>query len=93
MGDVVDLEFQYTTKSSRNDPVNGITNKVDIFVDGISPYSIREACVIPSAALSADSLDPLYTGNFRRVGSAGDPTEGNRFMRLGSTPLVSFPLS
>ena len=91
VGDVVDLEFQYTTKSSRNDPVNGITNKVDIFVDGISPYSIREACVIPSAALSADSLDPLYTGNFRRVGSAGDPTEGNRFMRLGSTPLVSFP--
>ena len=81
VGDVVDLEFQYTTKSSRNDPVNGITNKVDIFVDGISPYSIREACVIPSAALSADSLDPLYTGNFRRVGSAGDPTEGNRFMR------------
>jgi len=93
VGSVVDLEFQYTTKSSRNDPVNGITNKVDIFVDGIAPYSVREASVITSAVLSSDSTDPLYTGNFRRVGSAGEPTVGNRFMRLGSTPLVSFPSS
>lgn len=94
VGDVVDVEFQYTTKSSRNDPINGITNKIDIFVDGISPYSIREACVIPSALLvgpPGDPTDPLYTERFRRVGSAGEPTDGNRFMRLGSTPIVSFP--
>ena len=93
VGDVVDLEFQYTTKSSRNDPINGVTNKVDIFVDGISPYLIREACVVSSAKLSNSTASPLYTGNFRRVGSAGTPTVDNRFMRLASTPVVSFPSS
>ena len=35
-GDVVDLGS--STPPPRNDPVNGITNKVDIFVDGIAPY-------------------------------------------------------
>ena len=93
VGSVVDLEFQYTTKSSRNDPINGITNKVDIFVDGISPYLIREASVVAADTLSASTTSPLYTGNFRRVGSAGTPTVGNRFMRLASTPVVSFPSS
>lgn len=28
-GSIVDVEFEYTTRSSRNDPVNGITNKVE----------------------------------------------------------------
>jgi len=90
-GDIVDLEFQYTTRSSRNDPINGITNKVDIFVDGINPYTVTEQTVVTSAALSSTSSDALYTGNFERVGDPGLPTAGNRFMRLGNTPLVSFP--
>lgn len=90
-GDVVDLEFQYTTRSSRNDPVNGITNKVDVFVDGVDPVSIKEATVVAAATLSSTTSNPLYTGNFDRIGSAGSPTAGNRFMRLGSVPIVSFP--
>lgn len=91
VGDVVDLEFQYTPRSSRNDPPNGITNKVDAFVDGVDPVSITEATVVTATALSATSSNALYTGKFRRVGSSGSPTAGNRFMRLGSTPVVSFP--
>lgn len=90
-GDVVDLEFQYTTKSSRNDPLNGVTNKVDIFTDGIDPFSVTEASVVPATTLSASSASPLYYQNFERVGSAGAPVAGNRFMRLGSVPIVSFP--
>lgn len=91
VGDIVDLEFQYTTRSSRNDPVNGVTNKVDIFVDGVNPYAITEQTVVSADTLSSLSTSPLYTGNFVRVGSPGAPTAGNRFMRLGSTPIVSFP--
>lgn len=90
-GDVVDLEFQYTTQSSRNDPVNGITNKVDIFCDGIAPYTVVERSVVPATALSASVSSPLYTGKFVRVGSAGAPTAGNRFSRLGNVPVVNFP--
>lgn len=90
-GAIVDLEFQYVTRSSRNDPVNGITNKVDVFVDGINPVSVTEKTVITSAALSSNSADDYWTGRFERVGSAGNPSAGNRFMRLGSVPVVTFP--
>lgn len=92
-GNIVDLEFQYTTRSSRNDPLNGVTNKVDVFVDGVNPYAITEQSVISSTTLSSTSTNPLYTGKFERVGSGGTPVATNRFMRLGSTPVVSFPSS
>lgn len=88
---IVDLEFQYTTRCSRNDPLNGITNKVDVFVDGVNPYAVTEQSVVSSTVLSATTTSPFYTGNFQRVGSGGTPVAGNRFTRLGSTPIVSFP--
>jgi uncharacterized phage protein gp47/JayE len=90
-GDIVDFEFQYTTRSSRNDPVNSITNKVDVFVDGVDPVNVQEATVVSSSVLTATTSALLYTGKFQRIGSSGSPTAGNRFMRLGSTPVVSFP--
>jgi hypothetical protein len=71
--------------------LSGITNKVDIFVDGVTPFAITEQTVVSSAVLSSSSADMLYTGNFERVGSPGSPTAANRFMRLGSVPIVSFP--
>lgn len=92
IGDIVDLEFEYTTRSSRNDPIDGITNKVDIYVNGSDPYTITERTVINSSVtLSGTSTEQLYAGNFARVGGAGTPTAGNRFTRLGSTPVISFP--
>lgn len=91
-GDIVDLEFQYVTNSSRNNPLNGITNKVDIFTDGVNPISVTEAMVVSTDVLTTTSSSPLYTGNFVRVGpDAGSPTAGNRFMGLGSVPVISFP--
>lgn len=89
--EVIDLEFEYTTRSSRNDPVKGITNKVDIFVNGSDPYTVTERTKIAATALTNDINDQLYAGNFARVGSEGNPANGNRFTRLGSTPVVSFP--
>lgn len=91
VGDIVDVEFEYTTKSSRNDPLNGITNKVDVFVNGADPYTITERTVVAATTLSATTTAELYTGNFARVGSTGTPSATNRFMRLGSVPILSFP--
>lgn len=91
VGDVVDVEFEYVTTSSRNDPSNGITNKIDVFVNGTDPYTITERTIIRSTTLSSTPSNELYTGKFRRVGSPGSPSASNRFMRLGSTPVVSFP--
>jgi len=91
VGDVVDLEFEYTTRSSRNDPSRGVTNKVDVFVNGADPYTVTERTVITATTLSSTSTNQLFAGNFVRVGTTGNPTAGNRFTRLGSTPVISFP--
>lgn len=98
-GDVVDLEFEYTTRSSRNEPVNGITNKIDLFVNGADPYTVTERTKISATTtLSTDADSRLYIGNFARVGTPGNPGDGedgayttHRFTRLGSTPVWSFP--
>ena len=90
-GDIVDVEFEYTTKSSRNVPASGILNKVDIFVDGMDPYNVSEKSVVSNTLFSTTPTDPLYTGNFTRVGLGTAPTSTNRFMRLGSVPIVAFP--
>jgi hypothetical protein len=91
--DVIDVEFEYTTQSSRNDPLNGITNKVDMFVNGVDPVTVTERTVVSAQNLSTSPASSFYTGNFARVGSSGAPSSSNRFMRLGSTPIVSFPSS
>lgn len=94
VGDVVDLEFQYTPASSRNDPNNPtsrITNRVDVFIDGIDPFPVTERTVLTSRTLAAGSGDVLYNLNFERVGFTGTPATSSRFVRLGSVPVVSFP--
>lgn len=90
-GDIIDVEFEYTTRSSRNDPINGITNKVDIFVNGNDPYTISERTVVPAQLFSTGSGNELFTGNFARVLGGTAPSSTNRFMRLGSMPVVAFP--
>lgn len=93
VGDIVDVEFEYTTKSSRNNPQAGVTNKVDLYVNGQDPYTITERTVVAAQTLSSNSSDELWVGNFARVGSAGTPSASNRFMRLGSVPILTFPSS
>lgn len=95
VGTIVDLEFQYTTQSSRNDPQAGITNKVDLFVDGINAVNVTEQTVVGSMQFSNVSTQPNYVGNFVRVGPYTLPSVGNYFTRLGSVPLVAgaFPSS
>jgi uncharacterized phage protein gp47/JayE len=100
--DIVDLEFQYTTRCSRNEPGSGITNKVDVFVDGVDPFTVTErTAILPSTTLQLVSTPTTawnYKGNFERVPTAaypapGDPAQGSRFVRLSSVPIVTFPSS
>lgn len=90
-GQIVNVEFQYVTACSRNNPTASppITNKIDVFVDGVSPFVVTETTVVTSTTLSSSSSNVLYTGNFKRVGASGTPSSSNRFMRLGSTPIIA----
>lgn len=90
-GEVVDLEFEYTTRSSRNDPAMGVTNKVDVYVNGSNPFSVTERTRVPATTFSDDEDDQLFSGNFVRSGTTGPVVVTNRFTRLGSVPVASFP--
>lgn len=92
--DILDIEFQYVSQASRNDPLADppVTNKVDMYVDGITPVSVTETTAMPSAAqrFVSDPGSAYYYKSFVRID--GTPVEvGNTFQRLGSVPLVSFP--
>lgn len=90
-GEVVDLEFEYTTRSSRNEPSLGISNKVDVYVNGLEPYMVTERTRVPQTTFSSEPTDQLFSGNFVRTGTAGPVVVTNRFTRLGSVPVASFP--
>jgi len=91
-GEIVDIEFEYTTRSSRNDPANGITNKVDIFVNGNDPFTISERVVVSATTFSTAVGNELNIANFVRRGTANtQPSAANRFMRLGSVPFIAVP--
>lgn len=92
-GDIVDVEFEYTTRASRNDPTASppVTNKVDIFVNGNDPYTVTERTVVSAQVFSTSTTSDYHTGKFVRVSTGTPPSSTNRFMRLGSVPLVAFP--
>ena len=94
VGLIVNLEFQYCTACSRNNPTASppVTNKVDVIVDGIGPFAVQETCAVTATDFSSSSTNVLYTGNFVRTGTGtGPPLSTNRFTRLGNVPIVSFP--
>lgn len=92
-GEIVDVEFEYTTRASRNNPTAAppVTNKVDVFVNGNDPYTVTERTVVSNTIFSASTSNELFTGNFIRVSTGTPPSSSNRFMRLGSVPVVAFP--
>lgn len=90
-GTVIDVEHQYVSTSSRNDITNGISNKVDIIMNGVQALSVEEHTLISTATFNNTTTDPLYVGNFYRRNTTTNPTNGNRFQRLGSAPIVTFP--
>ena len=95
--DVVDLEFQYTTACSRNNPNANppITNKIDVFIDGSTPFVVTETCVFnPAVKFTNNSADPYYYyGNFERIENTDPVSSSSYFTRLGSVPIMNFPSS
>lgn len=88
---VIDVEHQYVSISSRNDIASGISNKVDVIMNGVQAVAVEEHTLIVTTTFSAVATDPLYTGNFYRRNTTTNPTVTSRFQRLGSAPIVSFP--
>jgi uncharacterized phage protein gp47/JayE len=90
-GTVIDVEHQYVSSSSRNDIVNGISNKVDVIMNGVQAVAVQENTLIVTTTFNNTAGDPLNVTNFYRRNTTTNPAATSRFQRLGSVPVVSFP--
>jgi len=90
-GTIIDVEHEYVSSSSRNDIVNGISNKVDVIMNGVQAVAVEEHTLIVTSTFNSTPSSVLYNQKFYRRNTTTNPTVGNRFQRLGSAPIVSFP--
>jgi hypothetical protein len=93
-GGLYDLDFEYSPMASRNDPANGITNRVDIWVSGIFAQEAAETVYFHANAFTNTSSDLLYRNNYVRRNTANvHPTTGNHLVPLAFGPILTFPSS
>lgn len=90
-GTLLEVDFEYLPKASRNDPANGITNRVDVWVGGQRAIAAVQSIVFrQDLRFTAVSTDQRYTGKFRRmIGS--QPASGNVFIPLAFGPILTVP--
>lgn len=93
VGGIYDLEFEYTSSASRNDPGMGISNRVDVWTNGEKIVSAGEAFTFTDAkTFNNIGGDPLHRSNFIRLNTANTPpAAGSVFSQLSYGPIHSFP--
>jgi len=90
---VYDLEYEYVPDSSRNDPTNGVTNRIDVYAKGERATSAAEVAIWRTANVFTNtSTDTLYRQNFARVGTETAPSAGNFFVPLAFGPIMEASL-
>ena len=88
---IYDLEFQYVPQASRNDPANGVTNKIDIYIQGDDEQQASETIVwSTSQSFNSTAGDPLNFTHFAHP-DLTHPTSGNYFLPLTFAPVTALP--
>lgn len=85
---IYEFEYDYTPEASRNDPATGVTNRVDVYVNGDRPTTAAESAIFQTARVfSATPADPLNVAAFERE-SGASPVAGNYFIALAFAPVT-----
>lgn len=92
-GSIYDLDFEYSSAASRNDPGNGITNRVDVWTDGERAVSAAETLFFRTARVfNSVSGNDLNATRFVRQDTNGThPAVDNYFVQLAFGPLITVP--
>lgn len=92
--DLVLLEYSYMSAASRNDMTLGITNAVDVYIDGGNNVTSSTVVARPSTATAflTDPNSKFYYENYRRVGQPEKrPLLGNILLPLFWQPSYDVP--
>lgn len=92
-GAIYDLEFEYTSSASRNDPAVGISNRIDVWVNGEDIREAGEAFTYTnSRAFTSATGDVMSAQNYVRLNLPDQhPDVGNTFSQLTWGPIYSVP--
>jgi uncharacterized phage protein gp47/JayE len=92
-GSLLDVSYDYVPTASRNNPGANppITNKVDLYIDGVLPQGASETLVLRHANSFNSTLgSKWYAPNYVR--DNGQPvTIGNYFIPLAFVPILTLP--
>lgn len=93
IGQIYDVEFEYTSSASRNDPGIGISNRVDVWTNGEKIMEAGETFVFSDAkTFTTLPGDPLHRENFLRLNTSNvPPAAGSVFSQLSYGPIFSIP--
>lgn len=89
---VLDLEYEYTPKDSRNEPVSGLTNKVDIFINGSQSEDAEELCQYRPYTLNSTAGSNL-NANLFELPDRKAPAAGGYVLPLSYQPVAIPPTS
>jgi uncharacterized phage protein gp47/JayE len=90
-GTLLDLDFAYVPNASRNDTVNAITNRIDVWCKGTRAIDAAQSVVFKNTSVfSATSSNVFYNLNYLRPDGT-NPTVGNFFIPLAFGPIVTVP--
>jgi uncharacterized phage protein gp47/JayE len=88
---IYDLTFNYVSVQSRNDPPLGVTNRIDVYTNGIRLRVGSETAVLDGRTVVGSYFTgPLYSYRWRRQ-DGSIPTLGNPIMRLSFAPVIDVP--
>lgn len=85
---IYDLVFSYVPLASRNDPSEGITNRIDVYLNGRKAVDAIEVRSFSAASsFTGAEVDPLYNLAFERADGT-NPVIGNHFIPLAFSPVL-----
>ncbi|THA72427.1 hypothetical protein E6R60_26190 [Streptomyces sp. A0642] len=90
-GELLTVDYQYLPTVSRNQPVNGITNRVDVFTGGTRTQAAQASLVFRQAKKwqTVSTID-LFTGHWLRADQTR-PEALNVFVPLPFGPILTVP--
>lgn len=90
-GTLVDLDFGYVPTASRNDPVNAIANRIDIWCAGTRAKQATQSLVFKNTATFSNTTTSIYYKNNYIRQDGTHPTAANVFIPLAFGPIVTVP--
>lgn len=91
-GTLIDVEFDYVSKASRNDPVNNIYHRVDVWASGTRELQASQVLYFNNGLRFNETggSTPYYRFSFVR-NDGTNPTNNNVFIPLAYGPMITLP--